>query len=301
MRPASLWRRPARGRFAPFPARRLADSMKRPARTLLAVYDWTVFYLCLAEFVLLSLAWSVLATLLHLVLPRKLGQRVGRTGIMLSCRLFLATLTLSGRFHFDLCQLDALRDEKAMIIAPNHPSLWDAVMMASRLPDAAIIMKSTILNNVLLGGGARLSRYIPNDSVRSMICLALDNLRSGSHVLLFPEGTRTVTPPIGRITGAVGVIACRARLPVQAVLVETNSRFLSKGWPAWRKPDLPLHYTVRLGRRFDVPTNSAAFVGELQQYFSDALNEIQPAAVPDVVVMASTAPLPVSQPTPNAK
>ena len=276
MRPASLWRKPAGSRFEP---------MKSPARVLMPVYDHAVFYLCLAEFVLLSLGWSVLASLLHLVLPRKLGSRVGRLGIMLSCRLFLATLTLSGRFHFDLRPLDALREEKAMIIAPNHPSLWDAVMMGSRLPDVACIMKATILNNVLVGGGARLSRYIPNDSIRGMICLALENLRSGSHVLLFPEGTRTVTPPIGRITGAIGVIACRARVPVQTVLVETNSRFLSKGWPAWRKPDLPLTYRVRLGRRFDAPTNSAAFVAELQHYFSDALT--QAASAPDPVADAT--------------
>ncbi|MDQ2989697.1 MAG: 1-acyl-sn-glycerol-3-phosphate acyltransferase, partial [Pseudomonadota bacterium] len=69
--------------------------MKRPARSLLAAYDWAVFSLCLAEFVLLALTWSVLASLLHLVLPASLGRRVGRLGIMLSCRLFLATLTLS--------------------------------------------------------------------------------------------------------------------------------------------------------------------------------------------------------------
>lgn len=294
MRPAGAWRKPARGRLAPFSTRRLMpEAMKRVARTLLAIYDQAVFHLCLAEFVLLSLTWSVLASMLHLVLPRRLGSRVGRLGIMLSCRLFLATLTLTGRFHFDLRQLDALRREKAMIIAPNHPSLWDAVMMASRLPDMAIIMKAAILNNVLLGGGARLSRYIPNDSVRSMICLALENLHTDSHVLLFPEGTRTVTPPIGRITGAVGVIACRARVPVQTVLVDTDSRFLSKCWPAWRKPDLPLRYRVRLGRRFDAPTNSAAFVNELQQYFSASLAE--GAAVQDAV--AEPAPPPNGQPT----
>lgn len=270
-------------------------AMKFPARALLAIYDWSVFHLCLAEFVLLSLAWSVLASVLHLVLPQKLGQRVGRLGIMLSCRLFLATLTLSGRFHFDLRGLDALRNEKAMIIAPNHPSLWDAVMMASRLPDVACIMKAAILNNVLFGGGARLSRYIPNDSIRGMICLALANLRSGSHVLLFPEGTRTVTPPIGRITGAAGVIACRARAPVQTVLVDTNSRFLSKGWPAWRKPDLPLTYRVRLGRRFDAPTNSAAFVNELQDYFCLSLTPSAPGGV------AEAAPTLAGQPTASAK
>jgi 1-acyl-sn-glycerol-3-phosphate acyltransferase len=296
MRPASVWRKPAGGQLASFPARRLRpDPMRLPARALLAVYDWTIFYLCLAEFVLLSLGWSVLSILLQPVLPEKLGRRVGRLGIMLACRLFLATLTLSGRFHFDLRPLDALRTEKAMIIAPNHPSLWDVVMIASRLPDMACIMKATILNNVLVGGCARLSRYIPNDSIRGMICMALDTLRSGSHVLLFPEGTRTVTPPIGRITGAAGAIAFRARVPVQTVLVDTDSRYLSKGWPAWRKPDLPLTYRVRLGRRFDEPTNSAAFVAELQQYFSDALT--QAVAGP---VASAAQPL-AGQPTASAK
>ena len=270
MRPGSL----RSGRPASLPVHRpLHKAMKRSARMLLAVYDWAVFWLCLSEFVLLSLTWSLLASLLHMVLPRKAGSRVGRFGIMLTCRLFLATLTLSGRFHFDLRALDALRNEDAMLIAPNHPSLWDAVMIASRLPDMCCVMKQSILNNILLGGGARLSRYISNDSIRSMISLSLDNLRSGKHLLLFPEGTRTVIPPIGRVTGAIGVIACRARVPVQAVLVATNSRYLSKGWPAWRRPAMPLTYRVQLGRRFDAPTNSAAFIGELQQYFSDALSQ----------------------------
>ena len=275
MRLASLRSgRPASLRFH----RPLHKAMKRSARTLLAVYDWAVFSLCLSEFVLMSLCWSLLASLLHLVLPQKAGSRVGRFGIMLTCRLFLATLTLSGRFHFDLRALDALRNQDAMLIAPNHPSLWDAVMIASRLPDMGCVMKASILDNILLGGGARLSRYISNESIRSMICLSLDDLRSGKHLLLFPEGTRTATPPIGRVTGAIGVIACRARVPVQAVLVATNSRYLSKGWPAWRKPDMPLTYSVRLGRRFDAPTNSAAFIGELQQYFSDALTQAAPDA-----------------------
>ena len=246
--------------------------MKLLPRTLLAAYDCTVFYLGLLEFVLISILWSTLSTMLHLLLPRQLGSRIGRTGVMFTFRLFLASLALSGRFHFDLRALDALRDEKAMIIAPNHPALWDAVMMGSRLPDVACIMKAAIMNNILFGGGARLARYIPNDSIRRMITLALENLQAGSHVLLFPEGTRTVTPPVGKITGAVGVIACRGRVPVQTVLVETDSPFLGKGWPPYRRPPLPLTYRVRLGRRFEAPTNSAAFVAELQQYFSDALS-----------------------------
>jgi len=271
--------------------------MKSIARILLAAYDYTVFYLGLLEFVVLCLVWSALAGVLYLVLPRETGCRIGRIGIMLGFRIFLASLTLSGRFKFDLRALDGLRKKGATIIAPNHPSLWDAVMMASRLPNVACIMKSVIVNNILLGGGARLARYIRNDSIRSMISLAVQDLQNGNHVLLFPEGTRTVTPPIGTLKGSIGLIACRARAPVQTVLIETDTPFLSKGWPAYRKPPLPLSYRVRLGRHFDAPSSSASLVPELQHYFTESLTGAQSARN-----MAADQALPLDGPqTANAK
>jgi 1-acyl-sn-glycerol-3-phosphate acyltransferase len=249
--------------------------MKSCLRILLTVYDCIVFYVGLLEFCLISLIWSALAALLHPFLPRDLGRRVGRIGIMSGFRLFLGTLALSGRFKFDLSALDQLRRDQSLIIAPNHPSLWDAVMMASRLPNVACIMKAVVVNNILLGGGARLARYIRNDSLRSMIHLAVADLQHGNHVLLFPEGTRTVQPPIGSLKGSIGVIASRAKAPVQTVFIETDSPFLSKGWPAYKKPPMPMTYRVRLGRRFEPPADSSAFVAELERYFIDQL--AQPA------------------------
>ncbi|HCE11082.1 MAG TPA: 1-acyl-sn-glycerol-3-phosphate acyltransferase, partial [Oxalobacteraceae bacterium] len=161
--------------------------------------------------------------------------------------------------------------EKSLIIAPNHPSLWDVVLIVSRLPDVACIMKAEILGNIFLGGGARLAGYIRNESLRRMLILAIEDLRRGSQLLLFPEGTRTVRRPIGPLKGSIGVIACRAKVPVQTVLIETDSPFLTKGWPVYKMPRLPLTYRVRLGRRFDAPENSAAFMTELEQYFAKEL------------------------------
>jgi 1-acyl-sn-glycerol-3-phosphate acyltransferase len=246
--------------------------MKALARCLLAVYDCTVFYLGVIEFVVISMMWSALAGLLHLVLPRDLGRRVGRYGIMMGFRILLASLSLSGRFRFDLKALDALRDEKGLVIAPNHPTLWDAVLMASRLPDVACVMKAAIVNDIFVGGGARLARYIRNDSIRAMISLAVDELKHGGNVLLFPEGTRTVAPArIGELKGSIGLIASRGHAPVQTVLAETDNPFLAKGWPFFRKPPMPVHYRVRLGRRFAAPESSAALVTQLQEYFDEAL------------------------------
>lgn len=254
--------------------------MKACLRLLLTGYDYAVFYFGLLWFGLLCLLWTMIAVLLHPLMPSDAGRRLGRFVIMAAFRMFLGSLSISGRFRFDLTALDALRDEKSLIIAPNHPSLWDAVLMVSRLPDVACIMKAEIISNVFLGAGARLARYIRNESLRQMIVLAVADLQRGSRVLLFPEGTRTVRRPIGPLKGSIGVIACRAKAPVQTVFIETDSPFLTKGWPVYKMPPMPMSYRVRLGRRFDAPEDSAAFVAELEQYFMQELGTAQPASAP---------------------
>jgi len=257
--------------------------MKSCCRILLTVYDTAVFYLGLAWFGVICVAYSLIAIVLQVVLPRESGRRLGRVMIMRLFRLFLGSLELSGRFKFDLGALDALCEEKSLIIAPNHPSLWDAVLVASRLPDVACVMKAEIVGNLFLGAGARLAEYIHNASLRQMITLATADLKRGSHVLLFPEGTRTVGGPIGPLTGSISIIGHRAGAPVQTVFIETDSAFLSKGWPVYKKPPLPMRYRIRLGQRFDPPQNSAAFMAELERYFLQELTKpenLQLAAMP---------------------
>lgn len=255
--------------------------MKFCSRILLRIYEYAVFYLGLTWFGIICLSWTLIAVVLHPLMPYGIGLRVGRLGIMCVFRLFLKTLELSGRFTFDLRALDALRHEKSLIIAPNHPSLWDAVLVASRLPDIACVMKAEIIGNIFLGAGARLARYIRNQSVRQMIMLAISDLQRGSHLMLFPEGTRTVRRPIGPLKGSIGVIAHRANVPVQTVFIETDSPFLTKGWPVYKMPPLPMAYRIRLGRRFDPPVNNAAFMTELEQYFQQQLSDPQPESLPD--------------------
>ncbi len=263
--------------------------MKFCLRLLLTIYDRVVFLAGLLLFGLICLTWSLFAVVLYPLLPRAIGRRIGRLAIMIGFRFFLGILTLTGRFRFDLTELDALSNEESMIIAPNHPSLWDVVLIASRLPNIACIMKADIINNLFLGAGARLARYIRNDSLRQMIHLAVKDMQQGSHLLLFPEGTRTVRKPIGEFKGSIGVIACRARMPVQTVFIETDSAFLRKGWPVYKMPTLPMRYRVRLGRRFAPPTNSNGFVTELEQYFAQELGEPRCSGLSATAVMTPDA------------
>jgi 1-acyl-sn-glycerol-3-phosphate acyltransferase len=190
---------------------------------------------------------------------------------MFGFHLYIRFLAIMGACRFDLSELDALRGQPPMIIAPNHPCLLDAVMVISRLPNVTCIMKASLIDNIFLGAGARLACYIRNGAALKMVRDAATSLLEGNHLLIFPEGTRTTRLPINSFTGGIGFIARRANVPVQTVFIETNSRYLSKGWPLFRKPTLPITYRVRLGRRFEPGHDVKVFISDLENYFSDEL------------------------------
>jgi 1-acyl-sn-glycerol-3-phosphate acyltransferase len=225
---------------------------------------------------ILTLSWTLLAVPLYLLLPAGYAMRLGRYATMLLFRTYLASLSFSHRCSFDLSELDSLRDTAPLIIASNHPCLLDAIMIISRLPNVACVMKSELMRNIFLGAGARLAHYIRNEPMRQMIIQASADLKTGSHLLLFPEGTRTTCQPINTLKGSISLIAMRAQLPVQAVLIETNSPYLSKGWPLFKKPQMPLRYKIRLGKRFDPPQNAHRFMAELEDYFCTELISLAP-------------------------
>lgn len=235
------------------------------------VYEYAALYGSLGLLALICLSCSLLALPLYVLLPAASGTALGRHGIMLALRAYAWSLRVSGAYRLDLRALDVLREGPPLILAPNHPSLIDALLILTRHPNVACVVKSRLRQNLLLGPGLRLARYVGNDSPRRMIRESVAHLRRGCLLLLFPEGTRTTQPPINSLTASTGLIAKLANVPVQTVLIETDSPFLGKGWPLLRPPHLPITYRVRLGRRFEAPENAAAFTAQLDRYYRDTL------------------------------
>ncbi len=239
-------------------------------RTLKTVCDYVALYVMLALLGIICLTWSVIALLLY-PLPRRQGIAAGRFGIMAGFRLYSWFLSLSGAYRLDLRAIDTLRGGPPLILAPNHPCLIDALLILTRHPNLACVMKGALMSNMFLGSGSRLAGYIRSDLPRQMVKEAVTDLRSGGTLLLFPEGTRTTRAPVNPLTASVGVIAKHARVPVQTLIIETDSPYLSKGWTLFRRPHLPITYRVRLGRRFDPPTDVAAFMAALEQEYAQQL------------------------------
>lgn len=246
-------------------------SQPSASRSLLwSLYEYAAMVMGLLVLLLFCLIWLPFAFVMLLLLPRQVGRRVGRWAIAYGFRLYLAFLRWACSSRFDLAELDALRDQGPLILVANHPSLIDAVLVVSRLPNAVCVMKADLMNNLLLGSAARLAGYIRNDGPVEMVVHASEALQQGAHLLLFPEGTRTRHFPLDTCSSSTALISRRSQVPVQTLLIDFSTPYLGKAWPLWRKPRLPLSFSVRLGKRFDPPEDVAAFTRELETYLRDA-------------------------------
>jgi len=227
-----------------------------------------LFALLIAQLGLMSLVWSLVAPSLSLLLPRRLGPRIGRSAISFIYRTFWKTAQRIGMMRIDSSALDVLRDEPGgLIVAANHPTMLDALVIVARLPRGVCIMKAELLRNVFLASGARLARYIRNDAGRGMVRDAVNSLKEGGQLVLFPEGTRTVRAPINDFRPGITLIAHLAHVPIQTVVIESDSPYLTKGWPLLRPPPIPVVIRVRLGERFAPEADHRALLRRLESYF----------------------------------
>lgn len=243
----------------------------RPQHPLWALYEILAMGIGLGGLALLCLIWLPLAMLLYPLLPRPLGRQFGRRTISFGLRSYLTLLQTVCACRFDLSELDKLRDAGPLILAANHPSLLDAVFILARLPDTACVMKASLMDNILFGAAARLARYIRNDAPLGMILHCREELKSGTQLLIFPEGTRTGGFPLDPCQPTIGLIAARAEIPVQTLLIEFSTPYLGKSWPLFRPPQLPLSCQIRLGQRFAPSADIPEFTHALETYLRSEL------------------------------
>jgi 1-acyl-sn-glycerol-3-phosphate acyltransferase len=218
---------------------------------------------------------------LHVLLPRHTGLRLGRFLLRHLFRIFVVYLRLARLVRVDSTALATLEESHgACIVAPNHTSLWDVVFLVARMPRAVCVMKESILKNPVLGGGARLAGYIANDSRTRLIRKSADALTDGGQLLLFPEGTRTRRDArwINPFTGGCAIIAIRSGAPVLPVFIRSDSRYLEKGWPLWKRPSFPIRIRIDTGERMmPLPGESAQeFTRRLQAVFENELSRPHP-------------------------
>jgi 1-acyl-sn-glycerol-3-phosphate acyltransferase len=216
--------------------------------------------------------WGLPFALVFLILPTKWRIPLGRRTIAYGFSAYLWFLQCFCLVRLDCAALNTLIQDRPLILVANHPSLLDAVVLLSRLPRATCVMKATLKGNILFGPLARFSGYISNENPLHLIKQACNELAHGAHLLIFPEGTRTVEFPVNTFGQTAALIAQRSGVPIQTVLIRFSTPYLGKKWPLYRKPRLPLRISVELGQRFDVVTDKDVLTQKLETYYRQHLN-----------------------------
>ena len=209
--------------------------------------------------------------------PRRWREPLLQRLISAVFRIFLAGCEACGLMRLDLRALDALDGERGgLLLVANHPSMIDVFLVVSRLRRVLCLMKASVAANAFLAVGARLAGYIANRNGVQLLREATRAARAGQRLLVFPEGTRTAHAPLDPLKPGVGLIAKRGGVPLQLVVLHSNSSYLAKGWPIWRPPRFPLCYQARLGPRLHATTSVDDTMRRLRAAFEREL-----AAQPD--------------------
>jgi 1-acyl-sn-glycerol-3-phosphate acyltransferase len=158
------------------------------------VYIWRVFAKWLS-FGIFGIGTIVLITVLfppmRLVLhPRRHFQKYARLLVSLGFRFFVGIMTFLGVVELDAGDRSSYRNLRGKIIASNHPSLLDVVMLISLIPNADCIVRSG-LRKTLVNGVVR-QLYIPNNlDFEHLTADCTASLNQGNCIIIFPEGSRT--------------------------------------------------------------------------------------------------------------
>ena len=78
---------------------------------------------------------------------------------------------------------------------------------------------------------------------------------------------------IQQVMKGLGIIATQSSAPVWPVFIETNSDYLSKGWPLWHLPDKKIRMRITLVEPLASPPDESAaeFTKRLREVFLAAL------------------------------
>lgn len=192
-------------------------------------------------------------------------------GYMRRCRLIA----------FDPRTVAAETVRRPCVLVANHPTLVDATAILSVFAETVCVVKSPLYRGRALGRLLRSCWYIDSGAIAglaggSVLPEALERLREGTSVLIFPEGTRSRG---GREMGAFKrgafEIAIRAGVPVVPILISCDPPILSKEAPWYRAPRRVPQHRLQLLPPLDPQEwkgRSRAMAAHVQQLFQDRLD-----------------------------
>lgn len=182
---------------------------------------------------------------------------------------YLQLLEDHGMLEVSFSGFDDAGTWQSSVLAPNHPSIFDAVLLMSRVPGLDCVMNSRLLRNPIMAGAARLCGFVRNDSPLSMVKDCRDRLAEGRNILIFPEGTRSTDFPVGPFHHGYASAAARAGAVIRTVLIECDTDYFGRSFSFFQPARCPMRFRITTGDIFQPAPDDdpRAISAGIEKYF----------------------------------
>lgn len=160
----------------------------------------------------------------------------------------IAKLIFNLYFHLSIYGVENVPDKEGAIIASNHRSFLDIPIVGVAMPrrmftlsKKEFIGKSRIAWLYRAMGAISIDR---DSADLKGLRFAIDLLKRNNLLLLFPEGTRSLTGEVGDIKKGAIFLSCKAHVPVVPVGIAGAEKALHKK----AKFPKPVHLVIVFGR-----------------------------------------------------
>jgi 1-acyl-sn-glycerol-3-phosphate acyltransferase len=198
--------------------------MDRLAKTLASYGIWAVIFLtCPPLFVVAFLIWLV-------TVPFDRRLRILH---LYSCAWASFYTYVFPYWFVSVWNRERLRNDTAYVVVANHQSLLDILVLFRLYRHFKWVSKEEVFRLPFIGWNMALNRYIrirrgdPKDAVRMMAACG-DTLESGSSILIFPEGTRSLDGELRDFRHGAFTLALRHHVPILPIVLDGTLDALPK-------------------------------------------------------------------------
>lgn len=206
-------------------------------------------------------------------------QRKARLLIHRSFRFYIHLMRSVGVLTWTIKGEELLKRPGLLVLA-NHPCLVDVVFLIAFIPNPDCIVKGKLLANPAMRGYLRLTGFLSNDSGPELIEEAQHSLATGSALIVFPEGTRTIPGEPLHFQRGAAHLALRTHTNITPVTILCQPITLTKKHSWYHIPSKKFHMTLSVGEDISIaaydqsPTVAARRLTQhLKNYFTEELRK----------------------------
>jgi 1-acyl-sn-glycerol-3-phosphate acyltransferase len=125
---------------------------------------------------------------------------------------------------------------RSCIFMSNHVSNLDPPVELPLLPGrCSVLLKKELMSIPILGRAMRMAKFVPverghrRDAARASVEAAADALRSGLHILVYPEGTRSLDGRLSTFKKGPFFLAHETQAPIVPIALSGTQTMMRKG------------------------------------------------------------------------